>query len=199
MTNQQTVPAWLASITAINIVVGGSFFLNASLIAQTAGSGAPLSWLLIGALLTPLVYMLARLSTTYPLAGGLYVYSKELISPFAGFLSGWGYFIGTAAGNAVILHGCVERLYALNLIPPLFNSSTMTLLTVDLGFVGLVLLMNMFNIELLEKVQIGLTVVKLIPLALIIIALFYAGSWENVTAAPLKFDGILTSFPKIIS
>lgn len=195
---KQTVPAWLAIITAINIVVGGSFFLNAALIGQTAGAFSPLAWIGVGALLTPLVYMLARLSTVYPLAGGLYVYSKELISPFAGFLSGWGYFVGTAAGNAVILHGCIERLHSLNLIPQLFESTTATLLTFDLGCIALVLLMNLRNIELLETIQVSLTILKTIPLALVVIALFYAGSWDHVAAAPWKLDGMLITFPKVI-
>ena len=101
-TKQISLP--IAIFMSINIVVGGGFFLSASNVFQSSGKLAPLGWLLCGALLVPLVLVLSNLSKLYPRAGGLYVYSREQLGEFPGFLSGWGYFVGTLAGNAMILH-----------------------------------------------------------------------------------------------
>ena len=52
----------------------------------------------------PLVFVLAKLTQIYPEAGGLYVYSHKELNKFWGFVSGWGYFVGAIAGNAIIIH-----------------------------------------------------------------------------------------------
>lgn len=67
------IPLWIATLININIVVGGGFFLSAHSIFKSCGPLAPLSWILCGILLIPLVRVLAKLSSIYPTAGGLYI------------------------------------------------------------------------------------------------------------------------------
>lgn len=44
----------------------------------------------------------ARLAARYPESGGTYVYGRERLHPFAGFLAGWGFVIGKTASCAAM-------------------------------------------------------------------------------------------------
>jgi len=44
----------------------------------------------------------ARLAARYPESGGTYVYGRERLSPFAGFLAGWGFVVGKTASCAAM-------------------------------------------------------------------------------------------------
>jgi amino acid transporter len=85
----------------------------------TAAAGGPSSlvvWVIGGlALFVPLAIAVVFLSSRYPEAGGLYVWSKRAFGPAAGFMTGWTYWTGTViyfpgllyftAGNALYLGG----------------------------------------------------------------------------------------------
>jgi len=44
----------------------------------------------------------ARLASRYPESGGTYVYGRERLSPFAGFVAGWGFVVGKTASCAAM-------------------------------------------------------------------------------------------------
>ncbi|MFC8297718.1 APC family permease [Micromonospora orduensis] len=44
----------------------------------------------------------ARLAALYPESGGTYVYGRERLGPFAGFLAGWGFVVGKTASCAAM-------------------------------------------------------------------------------------------------
>jgi amino acid transporter len=62
--------------------------------AAAAGPSALVLWVVAAAFLfVPLVFTVLELSSRYPDEGGLYVWSKRAFGPFAGFLSGWMYWV----------------------------------------------------------------------------------------------------------
>ena len=62
--------------------------------AASAGPSAVLIWLLgCVALYVPLVLTVLELSSRYPDEGGCYVWSKRAFGDFAGFLTGWTYWV----------------------------------------------------------------------------------------------------------
>lgn len=62
--------------------------------AAAAGPSALVLWLVAAAFLfVPLVFTVLELSSRYPDEGGLYVWTKRAFGPFAGFLSGWMYWV----------------------------------------------------------------------------------------------------------
>lgn len=177
---------------SINIVIGGGFFLSASNVFASSGALAPINWLICGLILLPLVKVLASLSRLYPEAGGIYVYSKKTLGNFWGFFSGWGYFVGTAAGNAMLLHAfsalAQEMGFTLPISPFMF----------DVLFVAIFTILNLLNITILEQLSVMFTVLKAIPLGLVILALFFFFDPTNVTTAPIKPFGILESMPIVL-
>ena len=44
----------------------------------------------------------ARLAARYPESGGSYVYGRQRLGPFAGFLAGWGFVVGKTASCAAM-------------------------------------------------------------------------------------------------
>src|SRR5215470_13488541 len=63
-------------------------------LAAGAGPSSLVLWVLAAAFLfVPLVFTTLELSSRYPDEGGLYVWSKRAFGPFAGFLTGWMYWV----------------------------------------------------------------------------------------------------------
>jgi basic amino acid/polyamine antiporter, APA family len=88
-------------------MIGSGIFIVSSIIAQQVGSPG---WLLVVWTVTGLLTLMAALSygelaAMMPKAGGQYVYLREALSPFWGFLYGWTLFLviqtGTIAAVAV--------------------------------------------------------------------------------------------------
>jgi amino acid transporter len=62
--------------------------------AASAGPSAVVIWLVgCAALYLPLVFTVLELSSRYPDEGGAYVWSKRAFGDFAGFLTGWTYWV----------------------------------------------------------------------------------------------------------
>lgn len=198
VSTQQKIPLWLAVIININIVIGGAFFLNAPNIARVAGKFAPMSWVLCGLLLLPLVLVLAALSRVYPTAGGIYTYSYQQFGKLTGFISGWGYFIGTAAGNAVIVHGFSTLAQKLELLPSLSASASTDLLIYDTLVTVLFTAANFFNVQVLSIIQLFLTIIKTIPLLLVAVALPFLYKLSHFTQAHGSFEGVGQSMPLVL-
>jgi amino acid transporter len=62
--------------------------------AASAGPSAVLIWLGAGLLFyVPLMFTVLELSSRYPNEGGCYVWSKRAFGDFAGFMTGWNYWV----------------------------------------------------------------------------------------------------------
>ncbi|MCU1530723.1 MAG: family permease [Arthrobacter sp.] len=91
-----------AVIIGLGSMIGAGVFAAFTPAAQAAGSG-----LLIGLLVAAVVAYCnatasAQLAAQYPTSGGTYVYGRELLGPWAGFLAGWGFLIGKTASSAAM-------------------------------------------------------------------------------------------------
>ncbi len=93
-----------ATALALGAIIGAGIFVVVGVAAGLAGPGLVLSILVAGvvAALTAVSYVI--LSTAFPLEGGPYAYVEKVISPFAGFITGWLWlFESVVAGAAVSL------------------------------------------------------------------------------------------------
>jgi len=116
--------------------------------AAASGPSALVLWVIAAAFLfVPLVFTVLELSSRYPEEGGLYVWSKRAFGPFAGFLTGWMYWVTNlpyfpgllyfAAANALFAGG--PSAQALSTSQPYFLAVSIAGLTiaVTLNVVGL--------------------------------------------------------------
>ncbi|MFJ8622980.1 APC family permease [Kitasatospora sp. NPDC093550] len=91
-----------AVVIGLGSMVGAGVFAALAPAAAAAGSG-----LLIGLALAGLVAYCnatssARLAARYPQSGGTYVYGRERLGEFWGYLAGWGFVIGKTASCAAM-------------------------------------------------------------------------------------------------
>lgn len=91
-----------AVVIGLGSMIGAGVFAAFTPAAQAAGSG-----LLIGlAVATAVAYCnataSAQLAAQYPTSGGTYVYGRERLGQWPGFLAGWGFVIGKTASSAAM-------------------------------------------------------------------------------------------------
>ncbi len=193
-----TIPVWTAILLSINIVIGSGFFASAQKISIDAGLLAPISWLLAGMLLFPIVAILAKLAQRYPHAGGLYVYSYETLGHSWGFLSGWVYFIGTVIGNVIVMHAFSSTLQKITTIQILLENIHLSGVSFDIFLVLFFASLNLLNIDFLKHIQVLFTALKCIPIALAIGALPFLFKLEHLTSTSISWHGLVSVLPLVL-
>jgi basic amino acid/polyamine antiporter, APA family len=91
-----------AVVIGLGSMIGAGVFSAFTPAAQAAGSG-----LLLGLAVAAVVAYCnatssAQLAATYPTSGGTYVYGRERLGPWPGFLAGWGFVVGKTASSAAM-------------------------------------------------------------------------------------------------
>jgi APA family basic amino acid/polyamine antiporter len=91
-----------AVFIGLGSMIGAGVFAAFTPAAQAAGSG-----LLIGLVVAAIVAACnalasAQLAAAYPTSGGTYVYGREQLGPWWGFLAGWSFVIGKTASCAAM-------------------------------------------------------------------------------------------------
>ncbi len=91
-----------AVVIGLGAMVGAGIFAALAPAAEAAGSG-----LLIGLALAAVVAYCnatssARLAARYPASGGTYVYGRERLGDFWGYLAGWSFVVGKTASCAAM-------------------------------------------------------------------------------------------------
>ncbi|MFG3309120.1 APC family permease [Streptomyces wuyuanensis] len=93
-----------AVVIGLGSMVGAGVFVAPAPAAAAAGTG-PLLLLALG-LAAVVAYCnatsSARLAARYPASGGTYVYGRERLGPFWGYLAGWGFVVGKTASCAAM-------------------------------------------------------------------------------------------------
>lgn len=111
----------LSLFDAVNIslgsIIGAGIFVILGAAAAAAGPGLVLSVLIAGfvSLLTGL--STAELSRLYPRSGGVYVFARETLSGFLGFLVGWVWLFANVVSGATVAVGFGH--YLKHLVPAL--------------------------------------------------------------------------------
>ncbi|WJY51961.1 APC family permease [Streptomyces chengbuensis] len=93
-----------AVVIGLGSMVGAGVFVALAPAAAAAGTG-PLLLLALG-LAAVVAYCnataSARLAARHPASGGTYVYGRERLGPFWGYLAGWGFVVGKTASCAAM-------------------------------------------------------------------------------------------------
>lgn len=94
--------------TSDAVFLGLGSMIGAGVFAAFApAAGAAGSWLLVGLVLAAAVAYAnamssAQLAAQYPTSGGTYVYGRERLGPWWGFLAGWAFVVGKTASCAAM-------------------------------------------------------------------------------------------------
>ena len=90
------------------VIIGLGSMIGAGIFAALApAAGAAASGVLVALAIAAVVAYCnatssARLAARYPASGGTYVYGRERLGPFWGYLAGWGFVVGKTASCAAM-------------------------------------------------------------------------------------------------
>lgn len=100
----------------INCVVGAGIFLLPGQLCGLVGSGALWVFPLCGILSFTIALCFAEMGGIYNTTGGAYLYTKDTLGPFPGFLVGWMMWASSIIGWASVASGF--GLYLTYFLPP---------------------------------------------------------------------------------
>jgi APA family basic amino acid/polyamine antiporter len=93
-----------AVVLGLGAMIGAGVFAAFGPAARVAGAGLLVSLALAALVAYANATSSARLAAIYPESGGTYVYGRERLGPFWGYLAGWGFVVGkTASCSAMAL------------------------------------------------------------------------------------------------
>ena len=155
---------WQCWGMSVGVMIGSGIFLLPTVLAPY-GWISLLGWLLTCSGTIVLALVLARLAGTTDHAGGPYAYVRESFGDLAGFLIGWGYWVGVVFGVTAIAVGFAGYMGS---IFPIFAANSLTQALVAAMGIGVLTWVNIKGISEAATVQLVLTILKIIPLTVII-------------------------------
>jgi basic amino acid/polyamine antiporter, APA family len=96
---------WSATAISVGATIGAGIFVVIGLVAGYAGSALLVSMILAGVIALLTASSFAELATWKPVEGSIYQYTRSLISPFAGFLTGWMWMVSNTFAGATVSLG----------------------------------------------------------------------------------------------
>src|SRR3972149_10021675 len=78
-----------ATAIGVGAIIGGGIFVVTGIVAGLAGPALIVSILIAAAIAALTALSLAELTSWLPVEGSVYEYAHRLVSPSAGFLTGW--------------------------------------------------------------------------------------------------------------
>ncbi|MDX3532961.1 APC family permease [Streptomyces sp. MB09-01] len=91
-----------AVVIGLGSMIGAGIFAALAPAAHAAGSGLLISLALAAVVAYCNATSSARLAARYPASGGTYVYGRERLGDFWGYLAGWGFVVGKTASCAAM-------------------------------------------------------------------------------------------------
>ena len=157
----------LIALVAGNMVGSGVYLLPSAL--ASIGSISILSWVAtsMGALFLAITF--AKLSSLIPKTGGPYAYTREAFGDFIGFQTAFNYWITLwvgISGIAVAATGYLRIFF-----PALHNPKTSCITAISL--IWAVTFINIIGVRKAGLIQLITTILKFIPLLLIIVLGFW--------------------------
>ncbi|MCS7115206.1 MAG: amino acid permease [Nitrososphaerota archaeon] len=129
----------LLDATAINVgaIIGAGIFVVTGIAAGLAGPAVTVSMLIAAAIALFTALSFAELTAWQPKEGSIYEYAYQLISPFAGFLTGWMWIASNTFTGAAVSLGFANYFCALyQALPPNLVAVVLCVLFATVNFLG---------------------------------------------------------------
>ena len=171
-----TLTLFDATAVGVGAIIGAGIFVVTGIVAGLAGSALIISVIIAGVVSLLTALSTAELAHKLPEEGGVYDYARKMLSPFAGFVTGWMWAISNVfVGATVSLGFAYYFAAAAPAIPPRIVAAVLCLLLSGLNTVGVRYSTTVNNI---------LVVLKLIILVFFIV--FGATRIKTANLAPFS-------------
>jgi APA family basic amino acid/polyamine antiporter len=180
---KRSLGLWSATALSVGAIIGGGIFVVTGIVAGLAGSALVVSMVLAGVIALFTALSFAELTAWQPVEGSVYEFARQLVSPFAGFLTGWMWIVSnTFAGAAVSLGFGYYLAAAFPVLP-----ANVVAAVLCLGFAAL----NFFGVRESALLNNVLVAVKLAVLGFFVVfGLLFVKAGNFLPFAPLS-GGVL--------
>ncbi len=186
-TLKRALGRWDLTAIGVNQVIGVSIFLIPSQLVALIGNWSPIAFVLAGLASLAVALCFAEVGSRFEGTGGPYLYTQAAFGRFAAFEVGWMQWFTRAASQASVANGIALALgfYWPSMKAGPSRALLITALVLALAFI------NARGITQSAWLVNGLTIAKLLPLALFIgVGLFFA-DWEKLMPLPeLTLEGV---------
>jgi len=193
MQQDNKISFFSAVLMSVNIMVGAGIFYAVGPMTASTGAAGFLGWPLIGLLLFPVIWGVAKAAQLFPGEGGFYNYCLSGLSPLAGFIAHWAYLLGFMASAAslssVLRDGLVQHAGFNSFVnyPIIFNATAALAYT----------LIQFLSVGKISKIQSAATLLKVTPI-FVVIALFFAYFHPNLTFSLGELTHLKGAIPTVI-
>lgn len=180
MTSRKDVSLWALVALIIGSTVGAGMFSLPQNIASVAGPGAMLiGWTIAGVGMLSVAFVFHILAMRQPnLDSGVYAYARAGLGDFIGFLSGWGYWLGSViaqVGYATLFFSTLGHY-----VPFLRGNWTVAIAVSCLTWLIFYILSK--GVQQAAVLNMVTTVAKIVPiLSFIVLVSFVGFSWDKFT------------------
>lgn len=190
-TDHRALGFWTALALVVGNLIGSGIYLLPATLAPL-GPNALAGWGVTIAGGMCLAFVFARLAHKLPLPGGPYAYAQAAFGRLAGFAVAWSYWVMLWAGNGAV---AVAVVSALSLVIPELRVPWLGGLAA-LALSWSLIAVNIRGVALAGRVQLVTTLLKLVPLAgvvLVAVGILAARGGEAIeplAPAPLTLGGV---------
>ena len=167
---------WGCWSLTVGIMIGSGVFLLPTILAPY-GLLSFAGWIITGGGSILLSLVFARLASRTRRTGGVYVYTQQAFGDLAGFIIAWGYWTSYWIAIPAVAIAFVGYL---GVFFPALDGQPIWQATVALLLMWASILLNMKGLKEATMAQLIMTVLKLLPLFLIIGLGLFAGSADNL-------------------
>lgn len=167
---------WQCWAFTVGTMIGTGIFMMPVLLAPYGGLSFG-GWLIAAGGSIAIALCLGRLAMRTTRSGGMQIFVQDAFGKLPGFLVGWAYWVGCVISTAALAVGFVGYLNAI--VPGLANEPGYQAL-LALAVIWTVTLVLVRGVKEAGFVQLLLTILKLVPLGLVIVWGFISGKVENL-------------------
>lgn len=170
---------WSSWSLTVGIMIGSGIFLLPAVLAPY-GLISFAGWVLTGTGSICLALVIARLAGRTRRTGGVYVYARSAFGDLAGFLVAWGYWAAYWIAMPAVAIAFVGYL---GVFIPSLDTRPLWQAAVALGLIWTLTLVNLRGVRTAGQLQFVMTILKLIPLGVIIALAAVTGDPANLPDA----------------
>ncbi|KAA9042151.1 amino acid permease [Ginsengibacter hankyongi] len=174
---KREVGVWGIFINVINNTIGSGIFLLPAIVAGALGNASIFAYIACGLLFLLVMLCYAEISSQVTCSGGSYAYIEKAFGPYAGFISNTLFWFGVGVFvTAALVNGFTDIL---SVAFPIFNIPfyRAMLFLVLIGFSAYI---NIRGVKQGMKLIKLVTLIKLVPLFLLVVIGFWGSKLSNL-------------------
>lgn len=161
---QQRLSQFDLTSIIVGAIVGADIYIASAITAGLVGPFSIVLWVVAGLFAATIAMVFAYCSYYVPRVGGPFAYVSEAFDDFYGFLTGWSMWIAELLALPVFAIAFTNYLQALIPLTPAAEVAVRAL------FVASLTLVNIVGVRAAGRINDALTLIKLSPLLLLIVA-----------------------------